>query len=143
MPDKQALTLLGFDFGEKRIGIAVGQTLTGSVNPLTTLAAINQKPDWDGIGALIEEWRPALLIVGLPLHMDGSEQELTQRAKRFGNQLKGRYNLPVEWVDERLSSDEAERLLREQGKKRSNKADIDKLAAALILQSWLEQHGYF
>jgi len=143
MPDKQALTLLGFDFGEKRIGIAVGQTLTGSVNPLTTLAAINQKPDWDGIGTLIAEWRPALLIVGLPLHMDGSEQELTQRAKRFGNQLKGRYNLPVEWVDERLSSDEAERLLREQGKKRSNKADIDKLAAALILQSWLEQHGYF
>lgn len=141
MPDHQVLTLLGFDFGEKRIGIAVGQSLTGSVTPLKTLSAINQKPDWEGISALIEEWRPDLLILGLPLHMDGSEQEITQRVKRFGNQLKGRYNLPVEWVDERLSSHEAEQMLREQGKKRSNKGDIDKLAAALILKSWLEQHS--
>ena len=140
MPDPQALTLLGFDFGEKRIGIAVGQSLTGSVTPLKTLQAVNQQPDWAGISALIEEWRPDRLILGLPLHMDGSEQDITQRVKRFGNQLKGRYNLPVEWVDERLSSHEAEQLLREQGKKRSSKSDIDKLAAALILQSWLEQH---
>jgi len=138
MPDPRAKTLLSFDFGEKRIGIAVGQSLTGSVTPLTTLSAINQKPDWDGITALIKEWQPDLLIVGLPLHMDGSEQAITQRVKRFGNQLKGRYNLPVEWVDERLSSHEAEQMLREQGK-RSDKKDIDKLAAALILQSWLEQ----
>lgn len=89
MPDTQALTLLGFDFGEKRIGIAVGQTLTGSVTPLTTLSAVKQQPDWAGIEALLKEWQPDLLIVGLPLHMDGSEQTLTQRAKRFGNQLKG------------------------------------------------------
>ena len=139
MPDKQTLTLLGFDFGEKRIGIAVGQSLTGSVTPLTTLSAIRQKPDWAGIEALIKEWQPDRLIVGLPLHMDGSEQDMTQRAKRFGNQLKGRYNLPVEWMDERLSSDEAERILQQRGAKRSDKKDIDKLAAALILQSWLEQ----
>jgi len=139
MPNHNALTLLGFDFGEKRIGIAVGQSLTGSVTPLTTLSAVKQQPDWAGIEALIKEWQPDLLIVGLPLHMDGSEQSLTQRAKRFGNQLKGRYNLPVEWMDERLSSHEAESLLREQGKKRSDKKDIDKIAAALILQSWLEQ----
>ncbi|MDH5444744.1 MAG: Holliday junction resolvase RuvX [Gammaproteobacteria bacterium] len=140
MPEPQAKTLLGFDFGEKRIGIAVGQTLTGSVTPLTTLTAIKQKPDWDGISALIKEWQPDLLILGLPLHMDGSEQTITQRVKRFGHQLEGRYNLPVEWVDERLSSYDAEQQLREQGK-RSNKKDIDKLAAALILQSWLEQQG--
>lgn len=140
MPDTQALTLLGFDFGEKRIGIAVGQTLTGSVTPLTTLSAVKQQPDWAGIEALLKEWQPDLLIVGLPLHMDGSEQTLTQRAKRFGNQLKGRYNLPVEWMDERLSSHEAESMLQLQGKKRSDKKDIDKIAAALILQSWLEQH---
>ena len=140
MPDKQTLTLLGFDFGEKRIGIAVGQSLTGSVTPLKTLSAVNQKPDWAGISAILEEWQPDLLIVGLPLHMDGSEQDITQRAKRFGNQLHGRYNIPVEWVDERLSSHEAEQMLREQGKKRSDKSDIDKLAAALILQSWLEHH---
>jgi len=139
MPESRAQTLLGFDFGEKRIGIAVGQSLTGSVTPLTTLSAIRQKPDWAGIEALIKEWQPDRLIVGLPLHMDGSEQDMTQRAKRFGNQLKGRYNLPVEWMDERLSSDEAERILQQRGAKRSDKKDIDKLAAALILQSWLDQ----
>jgi len=139
MLDHKALTLLGFDFGEKRIGIAVGQTLTGSVTPLTTLSTVKHKPDWAGIEALIREWQPDRLIVGLPLHMDGSEQDMTQRAKRFGNQLKGRYNLPVEWVDERLSSREAETMLQEWGNKRSDKKDIDKLAAALILQSWLDQ----
>lgn len=141
MPEQRALTLLGFDYGEKRIGIAVGQTLTGSVTPLTTLTAVRQQPDWDSITALIKEWRPDRLIVGLPLHMDGSEQALTQRVKRFGNQLKGRYNLPVEWVDERLSSREAESLLQEQGKRRSDKKDIDKIAAGLILKSWLEQQN--
>lgn len=139
MPERRALTLLGFDYGEKRIGVAVGQTLTGSVTPLTTLSSVRQQPDWAHISALIAEWRPDRLIVGLPLHMDGSEQVLTQRAKRFGNQLKGRYNLPVEWLDERLTSHAAESLLREQGKKRPDKKDIDKIAASLILQSWLEQ----
>ena len=140
MPERRALTLLGFDFGEKRIGVAIGQTLTGSVRPLTTLSAVKQQPDWAGIEALLREWQPDLLIVGLPLHMDGSEQALTQRAKRFGNQLKGRYNLPVEWMDERLSSHEAEGLWQERGKKHSDKKDIDKIAASLILQSWLDQH---
>jgi len=141
MPDKDTLTLLGFDFGEQRIGIAVGQTLTNSVTPLVTLKAIKQKPDWAGIEAIIKEWQPDRLIVGLPLHMDGTEQDITQRAKRFGNQLKGRYNLPVEWVDERLTSHEAESMLQERGKNRSNKNDIDKIAAGLILQSWLEQRA--
>lgn len=140
MPEPRALTLLGFDFGEKRIGIAVGQTLTGSVRPLTTLNAVKQQPDWAGIEALLREWQPDLLIVGLPLHMDGTEQPLTQRAKRFGNQLKGRYNLPVEWMDERLSSYEAESMLQSRDKTRSEKKDIDKMAAGLILRGWLEQH---
>ncbi len=140
MPEQRALTLLGFDFGEKRIGIAIGQTLTGTVRPLTTLNAVKQQPDWIGIEALIREWQPDRLIVGLPLHMDGCEQPMTQRAKRFGNQLKGRYNLPVEWMDERLSSDEAAGLWQDQGKRRPDKKDIDKIAASLILQSWLDQH---
>lgn len=141
MPDKRGLTLLGFDFGEQRIGIAVGQTLTGTVTPLVTLSSVKQQPDWMGIEALIKEWQPDRLIVGLPLHMDGREQTLTQRAKRFGNQLKGRYNLPVEWVDERLSSHAAEMILREQGNRRPDKQAIDKIAAGLILQSWLEQQA--
>ena len=136
----EARTLLAFDYGKQRIGIAVGQTLTSSVTPLTTLKAVKQKPDWGAIQRLIEEWQPDLLIVGLPLHMDGSEQQLTEEARRFGHKLKGRYNLPVEWMDERLTSHEAEEILRQQGgKMRSDKQDIDKIAASLILQSWLTQ----
>lgn len=138
----EARTLLGFDYGKQRIGIAVGQTLTNTVTPLTTLTAVKQKPDWATISKLIQEWQPDILVVGLPLHMDGTEQELTQAARRFGNQLKGRYNLSVEWMDERLSSIEAEGYLRQQGgKTRSDKHDIDKIAAGLILQSWLTQQN--
>ena len=133
-------TLLGFDYGTKRIGVAVGQDISRSVTPLTTLPSQNDKPDWDAISKLIAEWQPDRLGVGLPLHLDGSVQPLTQKAQRFGNQLKGRYNLPVEMVDERLSSHEAEAELAARGGKVA-KADIDALAAALILQSWLDQQS--
>ena len=131
-------TLLGFDYGTKRIGVAVGQDISRSVTPLTTLSSQNDKPDWDAIGKLIAEWHPDRLVVGLPLHLDGSPQPLTEKAQRFGNQLKGRYNLPVDMVDERLTSHEAEAELAKRGGKMA-KADIDALAAALILQSWLDQ----
>jgi len=137
-----ARTVLGFDYGTRRIGIAVGQEVTRSVTPLTTLSSKTDKPDWDSISRLIAEWQPDLLVVGLPLHMDGSEQELTQRARRFGNQLKGRYNLPVEMVDERLTSYEAEQLLRQHSHKGAGHGEqqqIDQLAAQLILQSWFDQ----
>ena len=133
-------TLLGFDYGTKRIGVAVGQDITRSVTPLTTLHSQNNKPDWNAIGNLIAEWQPDRLVVGLPLHLDGTTQAITERAQRFGNQLKGRYNLPVELVDERLTSHEAETELAARGGKTA-KADIDALAAALILQSWLDQHS--
>ena len=133
-------TLLGFDYGTRRIGVAVGQDITRSVTPLTTLLSQNDKPDWDAISKLITEWQPDRLVVGLPLHLDGSVQDLTEKAQRFGNQLKGRYNLPVEMVDERLTSHEAETELATRGGKVA-KADIDALAAALILQSWLDQQS--
>jgi putative Holliday junction resolvase len=133
-------TLLGFDFGTKRIGVAVGQDITRTVTPLTTLHCSNDAPDWEAISKLIQEWRPDILVVGLPLHLDGTTQVLTDRAQRFGNQLKGRYNLPVEMVDERLTSHEAETELATR-KGKIAKADIDALAAALILQSWLDQHS--
>jgi putative Holliday junction resolvase len=133
-------TLLGFDYGTRRIGVAVGQDISHSVTPLTTLSSQNDKPDWNAISKLIAEWRPDRLVVGLPLHLDGSTQPLTEKAQRFGNQLKGRYNLPVEMVDERLTSHEAEAELAAQGGKVA-KADIDALAAALILQSWLDQQS--
>ncbi len=130
-------TLLGFDYGTRRIGVAVGQTLTGTARPLTTLPCRNGKPDWETIGRLIREWQPSRLVVGLPLHMDGTEQPMTDQARRFGRQLEGRYNLPVEWMDERLSSEEAERTL---GSAR-DKAAVDAVAAAVILRDWLATRG--
>ena len=133
-------TLLGFDYGTKRIGVAVGQTITHTVTPLTTLQSTNETPDWQAISRLIEEWQPDTLVVGLPLQLDGTTQPLTTKAQRFGNQLKGRYNLPVEMMDERLTSHEAETKLASR-KGKSAKTDIDALAAALILQSWLDQHS--
>lgn len=132
-------TLLGFDFGTRRIGVAVGQEVTGTARPLTTLQSPNGAVDWPAISALIEEWRPDALVVGIPLHMDGTEQEMTRAARRFGNRLNGRYNLPVFTVDERLTSDEAERLLRDTGRGSGEKGAVDAVAAQLILQAWLEQ----
>jgi len=131
-------TLLGFDFGTRRIGVAVGQELTGTARPLTTLTSRDGGPDWAAISRLIEEWRPGALVVGIPYHLDGSEMELTHLATRFGNRLRGRYNLPVFTVDERLTSAEAEMQLREAGNK-LDKGAVDPVAAQLILQSWLDQ----
>ncbi len=128
--------ILGFDYGERRIGVAVGEHLTRTARPLTTLTSRDGKPDWTAIHHLLEEWHPARLVVGLPLHLDGKEQSMTDRARRFGNQLHGRFGLPVSYADERLTSAEATRLL---AGKDHNKAAIDKVAAQLILQSWLEQ----
>lgn len=144
--NKKKRTLLGFDFGTKRIGIAIGQEVTGTARPLTTLTAVKHKPDWDGISKIIAEWQPDLLVVGLPLHMDGTEQEMTQAARRFSNQLNGRFQLPIALMDERLSSDEAESILSEQSASGttgfrdsvfSDKEQVDMISAQLILQSWM------
>lgn len=128
--------LLGFDFGTKRIGVAVGQELTRSARALETLKSRDGGPDWAGISRLIEQWQPAALVLGLPLNLDGSDHEITRLARRFGNRLRGRYNLPVYTIDERLSSAEAEALLAQQGC--FDKEAVDKVAAQVILQSWLE-----
>lgn len=136
MKDTPPRTLLGFDFGTRRIGIAVGQELTHTARALVTLNSRDGGPDWAGISRLIEEWQPDALVVGLPLNLDGSESESSRLARRFGNRLAGRYNLPVFTADERLSSSEAEAILAERG--HYDKADIDKLAAQLILQGWLD-----
>jgi putative Holliday junction resolvase len=133
--------LLGFDYGTSSIGVAVGQELTGTARGLTAVKAYDGKPDWAAVTRVIEEWRPALLIVGLPLNMDGTEHEVTTAARRFGNQLAGRYNLPVETIDERLTSIEAEGILAETGHMRPSKSDVDKLAAELILQTWLDERA--
>ena len=137
---KTQRTLLGFDFGTKRIGIAIAQEVTGIANPLTTVTAVKHKPDWDSISKIIKEWQPDLLVVGLPLHMDGTQQPMTQAARRFSNQLNGRYQIPIALMDERLSSNEAESILNEQsgsGSLFQDKAQIDMISAQLILQSWM------
>ena len=132
----KARTLLGFDYGLKRIGVAVGQELTGTASALVTVRANDGKPDWDAISKLIGQWQPDEVVIGLPLNMDGSFHELSYRARRFGNQLHGRYNLPTHFMDERLSSLDAERELKGKAHK-MQVADIDKVAAKIILESWL------
>jgi putative Holliday junction resolvase len=133
-------TLLGFDFGMKNIGIAVGQELTHTANPLTAIKARDGIPDWEQIRKLLDEWQPQLLIVGLPLDMDGTEQEMTAAARRFGNRLHGRFNIPVEWQDERLTTYEALDQMGIHSKMDSRRrSDVDQLSAQLILQSWLNQ----
>ena len=126
-------TLLGFDYGEKRTGVAVGQSLTRTATGLTTLHSKQQKIDWPAIEALIKEWQPNALVVGIPVHMDGTEQPMTLAARKFSRQLHGRFQLPVFEAEERLTSDEAEQSLGST----PDKAAIDQEAARIILQSWL------
>jgi len=131
-------TVIGFDYGERRIGIATGQTITSSATPLITLNTINQKPDWNAIEKIINEWKPEALIVGLPTYLDGSDSEMTTKAQRFSRQLEGRFHLPVHLINESLTSFEAEQHLTK--KNQHNKQEIDKIAAAIIVQNWLEQN---
>jgi putative holliday junction resolvase len=131
------MTLLGFDFGPRKIGVAVGQMITRSATPLTTLRSQGEKPDWSRIEALIREWRPSALVVGLPFQMDDTEVEWSPRVHRFARQLEGRYRLPVHLVDERLTSREAYRQLAERDRRPPTLEAVDALAAALILETWL------
>lgn len=128
-------TLLAFDFGLKRIGVAVGQTQISSASPLKTVAVRQERPDWNAIGDLIRTWTPDALVVGLPLNMDGSEQEMTGRARRFARQLKGRFGLEVHLVDERLSTREARTRLPDRGRAAT---DADPVAAQVILEDWFK-----
>ncbi len=138
-PLKKPRVLLGFDFGLSRIGVAVGQEVTHSASPLATIRASAGKPCWEHITQLIEQWRPDLLVVGLPLHIDGTEQPLTVAARRFGNRLHGRYGLPVEWIDECLSTIEARKRLNLKSPLHGRRWDIDPVAAQCILQTWLSE----
>ena len=119
-------TILAFDFGEKRIGVAVGNTITKTAEPLKIIQEKNLDTRFIYIERLIAEWQPQSLVVGLPTHPDGTEHEMTQKAKRFGNQLKGRFQQEVVWVDERYTSVSVD-------------GGNDALAAQLILQQYLDQ----
>lgn len=132
-------TYLGFDFGNKKIGVAVGQTTTGTASPLQTIRSINQTPNWDIIGKLIEQWRPAGLVVGVSRQADGSDNPVTPRMLKFCRQLEGRYHLPVYQQDESLSTFEAKQMLFDEvGVNATKLWEVqDQLAAQLILQTWL------
>jgi len=130
-------TVLCFDFGEQRIGIAVGEHMLASANPLTTICSESNDVRFEVIGKLIDEWQPKLLVVGLPLNVDGSAHSMTQLCKKFARRLNGRFNLPVMLVDERYSSIEASEKLNAAGiKGRAQKERLDQVAAQGILQSY-------
>jgi putative Holliday junction resolvase len=132
-------TIVGFDFGKKYIGVAVGQEITGTASPLGSIKATNGIPHWDSLSSYLTEWQPDLIVVGLPLNMDGSEQQLTLDAKKFGNRISGRYGLKVEFQDERLTTADAkERLFAQGGYKNLKKDNIDAESAALIIESFFE-----
>lgn len=130
--------LLGFDFGYKRIGVAVGHRLTGSASPLQTLNAEQGVPNWSLILTLINTWSPQGLVVGLPTCIDGREQYTTQASRDFAQQLQQRFQLPVYLVDERLTTVEARaRLFEKGGYRKMQKSAVDSMAACLILEQWL------
>ena len=132
-------TVLAFDFGEKRIGVAVGEHLLGIAHPLTTIATEATDERFQYIAELIKEWKPALLVVGLPLSLDGEEHGLTLLSKKFARRLDGRFGLPVVMVDERLTSVEAEQTLKTAGiTGRKQKPMLDQVAAQHMLQSYFD-----
>jgi len=132
---------LGIDYGLKNIGLAYGQTLTQTAQTLPALKAKDGIPNWQQVQQVLEQWQPDIVIIGLPLNMDGTESELCQRVRKFGNRLHGRFNAKIDFMDERLSS----YAVKEEEKARGHKGDygknpIDSLAAQLILEDWLRSY---
>jgi len=133
-------TVLAFDFGEKRIGVATGETLLGNAHPLMVIHGESNDDRFAAIGKLVAEWRPVQLVVGLPTHADGSPHAMTRLAQKFADRLRRRFNLPVGLADERLTSLAAEARLREAGHNRKSAGPLlDAVAAQLILQTWFER----
>ena len=144
MPDekiKPSGTIIAFDFGLRRIGVAVGQTLTGSANALAVVPFAN-KPDWQAITKILTDWKPAAIVVGLPLSGGGGETDMSKGARRFGRQLEGRFGIPVVFEDERLTSFSAEQRFvdarAQGGMRRKDAAMKDAIAAQIILENWLQ-----
>ena len=132
-----AISALAFDYGTASIGVACGQSLIGTAQPLPTLKARDGIPNWQHIQQLIDEWQPTILVVGLPLNMDDSESALSRRARKFANRLYGRFGISTEMMDERLSSFAVKQEARERGHKGDyKKAPVDSYAAQMILEDW-------
>ncbi|AOM40968.1 Holliday junction resolvase RuvX [Xenorhabdus hominickii] len=133
-------TIIAFDFGTRSIGAAIGQEVTGTARALSAFKANEGSPNWELIGKLLKEWQPDLVIVGLPLNMDGTEQPVTAQARKFANRIHGRFGIQVELHDERLTTVEARsHLFDNGGYKALNKGKVDAASAVIILESWFEQ----
>lgn len=133
-------TVIGFDFGTNSIGAAIGQELTGSARALAAFKAQEGSPDWQKIERLLKEWQPDLVVVGLPLNMDGTEQPVTEQARKFANRLHGRFGVQIALHDERLSTVEARASLFDRGGFRAlDKGSVDSASAVVILESWFEK----
>ena len=140
MSAKTINTLLGFDFGLRNIGVATGQIITRTATAQPSLKAKNGIPDWKQIENLIQNWQPDAVVVGIPLNMDGSESNMSQRARKFGRQIQERFKLPFYEADERLSSFEAKEWASKLGHKGCYGSDpVDAMAAQIILESWLNE----
>ena len=138
---KAPASLLGFDFGTKSIGVATGQMITATAQPIAAIKANDGIPNWNLVEKVIQDWQPDLVVIGLPLNMDGTEQAITQRAKKFGNRLNGRFGVKIAFQDERLTTASAKEFIFEHGGyKALDKGKIDSVSAALILESWMKSN---
>ena len=136
--DKKLKTILGFDFGTRNIGVAVGQVITQTATALPQLKARDGIPDWNEVEAVIKEWNPDAVVVGIPLNMDGTESQMSMRARKFGKRIHGRFNLPFYEADERLTSFEAKEWAGKLGHKGHYGSNpVDGMAAQIILEAWL------
>ena len=142
MTSSSVKTIIGFDFGTKNIGVAVGQAITRTATALPQLKARDGIPDWNTVEALINEWQPDAVVVGIPLNMDGSESQMSLRARKFGKRLHGRFNLPFFEADERLSSFEAKDWADKLGhSKHYGSNPVDGMAAQIILEGWMNDEN--
>ncbi len=139
MDNVQHQVVMGFDFGLRRIGVAVGQTVTGTAEGIATLLAKQGEPNWGEVDKLFHTWRPQVLICGHPVTLSGERQTITKQAEQFARLVGARYDMPVQLVDERLSSHAAKAYLIESGTQKTIKSQIDKIAAKLIVETWLKE----
>ena len=133
------LAALSFDFGTQRIGVAFGQSISGTARPVCVLKANDGIPDWEQVGSVIAEWSPDVLVIGLPYNLDGTESELLRRAVKFGNRLNGRFHKPCYGMDERLSSRAAIEQVMEESGSMTKTSGIDDIAAQIILENWFSE----
>jgi len=135
------VTVMSFDYGTAKIGIAIGQSISSTAEPLTIIKAKDGIPNWSQITDLIESWEPNFLVVGLPYNIDGSDSKLLQRSLKFANRLNGRFNIPTFGIDERLSSEAAKEKYKIGNPKNTVRKEIDDVAAQIILETWFSEYN--